>query len=306
MKERAIKRVTEQRQFKINKAKEIAERKRSEALATPEIAEVHARYVNLRFKASIQNGISEKTVQSAYKTYKAALKAHGIDEREFEYTPLCSECHDVGVVNGKVCKCVWTDYIEALKKECDIVNKAAFTFEDCDVKKIDNDKQRENLKSYYAFMKQYSQKLPAVNLKNIVFSGGTGTGKTCLASAVARNAVENGKSCKFTSAFEFNNEMLSAHTSTISERANKLHDVLTADLLVIDDLGVEPLYRNVTVEYLLLVIEERTRSGLCTLITTNLGIDDLQTKYGDRICSRLLDKKLSRIAIFNGQDLRPL
>ena len=306
MKERAIKYVTDNRQFKINQAKAEAEHRLSEALAIPEIAKAHEAYVNLRFKASIQNGISESKVQAALNSYKAALKAHGIDESDFEYTPLCPVCKDSGVFNGKVCDCVWKEYINALKKECDIVNKAPFTFDDWNLKKSNDKQQYQNLKNYYSFMKQYSDKLPDVNLKNVVFSGGTGTGKTCLASAVARNAVDNGKSCKFMSAFEFNNEMLLAHTSSIAERTHKLHDVLTADLLVIDDLGVEPTYRNVTVEYLLLVLEERTRAGLCTLITTNLGADDLQTKYGDRICSRLLDKKHSRIAAFDGKDMRPL
>ena len=152
----------------------------------------------------------------------------------------------------------------------------------------------------------YSKQIPNNPLKNLVFSGSTGTGKTCLASAVARNAVEHGKSCKYMSAFEFHSEMVDVHTSPITERANKLHDILTADLVVIDDLGVEPYFKNITVEYLLLVLEERTRAGFCTLITTNLDDGDLQTKYGDRICSRLLDKKHSRIAAFAGNDLRLL
>ena len=125
--------------------------------------------------------------------------------------------------------------------------------------------QRTQLDKLYDWMKAYSQKIPAVKLKNIVLSGSVGTGKTCLASAIARAAVDRGKSCKFTSAFEFNNEMLAAHTSPIAERNAHLHDVLTADLLVIDDLGTEPKIRNVTVEYLLLVLEERLIAKRCTI-----------------------------------------
>ena len=304
MKERAMKTVTQQREYKINTAKAAAERRLSAALSIPEISNAHAKYVTLRFNATAKNTASEEEVKSALNAYETALKAHGFDEREFEYTPLCPDCKDTGVHGGKVCKCVWNDYIKALKKECKIEEKATFTFADCKLDGIKDENQKNTLNSFYAFMKQYSEKLPAVKLKNIVFTGSTGTGKTCLASAVARNAVEHGKSCKYTSAFEFNNEMLSAHTSPIAERASKLHDILTADLVVIDDLGVEPIYKNVTVEYLLLVLEERTRAGLCTLITTNLDDGDLQTKYGDRICSRLLDKKHSRIAAFCGSDLR--
>lgn len=306
MKERAMKIVTQQREYKINAAKAAAEKKLSEALSVPEIADAHAKYINLRFNATARNSASENEVQAALNAYKSALKAHGYDEREFEYTPLCADCGDSGVHGGKVCKCVRNEFIKALKKECKIEEKATFTFADCKLDGIKDENQKNTLGSFYAFMKQYSEKLPAVKLKNIVFTGSTGTGKTCLASAVARNSVEHGKSCKYTSAFEFNNEMLSAHTSPIAERADKLHDILTADLVVIDDLGVEPIYKNVTVEYLLLVLEERTRAGLCTLITTNLDDGDLQAKYGDRIYSRLLDKKHSGIAAFAGKDLRLL
>lgn len=306
MKERAIKAVADGRVHKISMAKAEAERKLSEAFSVPEIAEAHASYVGLRFASIVKNTVREEDVQDALTAYRSTLKAHGFDESEFEYTPVCPHCKDTGVKDGAVCKCVWDEYIKALKKESKIEASAPFTFSDCRLDRLGDDSQRAALASFYSFMRQYSDKLPDVNLKNIVFTGSTGTGKTCLASAVARSTVENGKSCKYVSAFEFNNEMLSAHTSPIAGRADRLHDFLTADLLVIDDLGVEPIYKNVTVEYLLLVLEERTRAGLCTLITTNLDGGDLQTKYGDRICSRLLDKKHSRIVQFGGQDLRLL
>ena len=296
--------VTQQREYRINAAKAAAERKLSEALSIPEIANAHAKYVTLRFNATAKNTASEKEVETALNAYKSALKAHGYDECEFEYTPLCPDCNDTGVHGGKVCKCVWSDYIKALKKECKIEEKATFTFKDYNSALIPDENLQDILSSYYKSMLIYSEQIPNSPLKNLVFSGSTGTGKTCLASAVARNAVEHGKSCKYMSAFEFNNEMLSAHTSPIAERASKLHDILTADLVVIDDIGVEPIYKNVTVEYLLLVLEERTRAGLCTIITTNLNEHDLQSKYGDRISSRLLHKKNARFLTFSGNDLR--
>lgn len=302
MKEKAIKIASSRRQIKIDLAKAKAERKLAAALSVAEIKEAHSAYVTAKFQAAL-SGI-DANLAATHKRYLNALKKHGYSEADFEYTPLCPVCNDTGNIHGKVCRCFWKDYLNALAEVCDIQKKAPFTFDDCKLEDVKDSEQRNKLKSIYDFMQKYSGKLPDVNLKNIVFSGGTGTGKTCLASAVARKAVDCGKSCKFASAFEFNSEMLGAHTSSIAERTSRLHDVLTADLLVIDDLGVEPMYKNVTREYLLLILEERTRANLCTLITTNLDWQDIQAKYGDRICSRLLDKKHSRIVCFGGNDLR--
>lgn len=304
MKERAINAVNAKRRIAINSAKATADGALARALSIDEIKCAHDRFVNLQFQASINEKFDESALNAALTAYREALNKHGFSESDFEYVPVCPICKDAGSVNGKVCECVWNDYIAALKAECRITEKAPFTFADCDLTRIRDEAQRKNLGDFYGFMQKYAAKLPAVNLKNILFTGSTGTGKTCLASATARCAVENGKSCKYLSAFEFNGEMLSAHVSPAAERTQKLHDVLTADLLVIDDLGVEPPYKNVTREYLLLVLEERTRAGLCTLITTNLDERDLQAKYGDRICSRLFDKKRSRVVKFDGADLR--
>ena len=79
---------------------------------------------------------------------------------------------------------------------------------------------------------------------------------------------------------------------------------MVADLLVIDDLGSEPRYRNVTCEYLLLVLEERSSRKLSTVITTNLSPDDIMRQYNERIYSRMCDKRGSLFLPFTGDDLR--
>ena len=73
---------------------------------------------------------------------------------------------------------------------------------------------------------------------------------------------------------------------------------------MIDDLGTEPMLKNVTVEYLLLVIEERQTKGRATLVTTNLDTDGILLRYGERIYSRLSHKQRSKIIEMNGKDLR--
>jgi DNA replication protein DnaC len=75
-------------------------------------------------------------------------------------------------------------------------------------------------------------------------------------------------------------------------------------LLIIDDLGTEPMTRNVTIEYFFDLINERYVSGLHTVIVTNMGFLELKQQYGDRIHSRLMDVRLSQKIIFKGRDVR--
>ena len=78
--------------------------------------------------------------------------------------------------------------------------------------------------------------------------------------------------------------------------------MLTCPLLLIDDLGTEPVLRNITVEYLFLLLNER--EGMATVTATNLTPAQLMNRYGERVCSRLLDKRQSEVILLKGQDLR--
>ena len=57
-----------------------------------------------------------------------------------------------------------------------------------------------------------------------------------------------------------NNLFLSYHTSFGAEKSSYLDTVLDPDVLVIDDLGTEPILKNVTLEYLYLILSERSEN----------------------------------------------
>jgi DNA replication protein DnaC len=57
-------------------------------------------------------------------------------------------------------------------------------------------------------------------------------------------------------------------------------------------------------EYLYLILNERMLNNLSTIITTNLEPGEILTNYGERIFSRLVNKKTSICINLDGEDLR--
>ena len=79
---------------------------------------------------------------------------------------------------------------------------------------------------------------------------------------------------------------------------------LSSEILFIDDLGSENKIKNVTNEYLYLVLNERMLHHKKTVISTNLNLEQIQDVYGERIFSRLMHKKQSLKIKVSGKDLR--
>ena len=300
MKKRVLEQVISSLNRRVQARKNALASLRAEAYSIPEISSAQSAYSKAKFEA-LRGGT---TANECKKSYVDALKKHGFKEEDFEYHPTCSRCGDTGYVDGKLCSCMKKEYILALAKECHILSRAPFSFKDCNTSGMDK-AQGGALDKLYAFAEEYVSKYPAVSKSVLVFTGATGTGKSCLASAMARKAVlERGKSALVLSAYEFNSTCLNCHLAPVDEKTKVIYDLLHADFVVIDDLGTEPMLKNVTLEYLQLVLDERTRSNLSTIITTNLDASQLKDRYGERIFSRLTDAKHSVFRRIPGKDLR--
>ena len=79
---------------------------------------------------------------------------------------------------------------------------------------------------------------------------------------------------------------------------------MEADVLLLDDLGSEPLMENITIVQLFNLINERQTAGKGTVISTNLSESDLKNRYTERIASRLTDRRQCTQVVFMGEDIR--
>lgn len=124
--------------------------------------------------------------------------------------------------------------------------------------------------------------------ENIVFIGGTGVGKTGLASGILLKALQNGHRGLFIRAQDLFDEM---YASLADRSSRKLLDHLSRiPVLLIDELGylnIRPEQTNIFFK----LMEERY-NRLPTIITTNLDFPEWQNFLGN---PSLVDALLSRL-----------
>lgn len=141
------------------------------------------------------------------------------------------------------------------------------------------------------------------NAENVVLFGPPGVGKTHLAIALGRAAVEAGHSVVFESA----TALLGALSRAESEGRldERLRFYAKPKLLVLDELGYLPFERRSAHLFFQLVARRYERAS--TLITTNQLVTQWGTVFGDEVlASAILDRLLhhSHTMVIQGESYR--
>ena len=120
--------------------------------------------------------------------------------------------------------------------------------------------------------------------KGLWLTGGYGTGKTALAMIVSKAAIDAGRTVAIYSC----PRLLSVIRDSIERGGvlDFLDRLAAADLLHIDDLGAEHRTEWV-LEQLYTIVNARYEDERSTVVTSNLGRDELAEQLGERVVSRL-------------------
>lgn len=183
-----------------------------------------------------------------------------------------------------------------------VINRAAIppafqscTFDNYQIYAGDNQLKVMNNLRYFA------DNFAEAKVKNIngILAGSTGTGKTHLAAAIINVLINKGYTAVFATMSDITNIIKSSFNDKTKSKQSIIKQFVDIDLLIIDEAGISD--KNFDRDEIFDIINRRYSLKHPTLLITNI-IDELKTKIGHRVVSRMQQGKF--IQIFNWEDFR--
>lgn len=294
------------------RAKQTAEARRAELhRAIPQVAEIDAELskTGLRIMREALGGREgldarvKKLEQSNALLLEARemlLLANGYPADYSAVKYECDECMDTGFVGGRMCKCMRRALNMAGYESSGVLKLVEKqNFETFDLSFYEG-AERANMARILARTKSYAQSFDG-SMRNLLFIGTTGLGKTHLSSAIAKEVVEKGYDVVYESAQKIFSDFEAEKFGRTAQGEDRTGRYLTCDLLIIDDLGTE-MQSQFTVSCLYHLVNSRLIAEKSMIISTNVRKEELLSKYTDRITSRLFGE--FEICVFAGKDIR--
>ena len=241
------------------------------------------------------------------------LTAAGFSPDYLSESYICPKCKDTGYDGTKLCSCLMDLYREEQVKELSQLLKLgeeSFDSFRLDYYSDEPDPRtgispRALMAEVFDFAAEYARNFSMKSL-NLFFRGGTGLGKTFLASSIAKVVAERGYSVVYDTAatvFSRYEQDKFNRGEALEKIRSEIKRIETCDLLIIDDLGTE-MPSNFVTSALYTIINTRNITGKKTIITSNLTPKELGSRYSPAVMSRLEGDFMS--LRFVGKDIRRL
>lgn len=219
----------------------------------------------------------------------------GLTNEDFTAVPYCKLCGDTGYVTGKdgeskMCTCLCALLAPVFLSRSGVNKYPGFSFAKADESFWDDNEAGKNAFAAVKALAEHKM------VPNLIFSGPSGCGKTFAAVCAAREYAEHGMSSLVIKQADAQ-ELMMEHrkivqafrTDADKEKTieNRRRQLVEADLLVLDDMGVEANSGNGEAD-LLYILDARLLAGKATIMTTNYDIPTLKDRYGARVYDRIV------------------
>ena len=244
----------------------------------------------------------------------ALLRENGYPEDYLAPIYACPRCRDTGWADGKICDCLSRLYKQEQTRElAPLLGQGNQTFEsfrlDYYSPVADGEGERsprQQMERVLAICRDYADNF-SDRSPNLLFTGAPGLGKTFLSASIAQVVADRGFGVAYDTVTgllaAFEREKFSRDTDEQADAASRVRQLLSCDLLILDDLGTE-MPTAFTQSALYTLLDGRLRAGKKTVISTNLDQNDVSERYGAALASRLEGEYLW--LAFRGRDIRAL
>lgn len=284
----------------------------------PEVAALEDSIRSLSVEQALSRISGDSSGRKAYREKLASLIqekenlliSHGYpaDYMEMHYT--CPDCKDTGYIGTQRCHCFikaatairyhQSGMQQILEKENFSKLSDRYYDDTVDLPEIGMT-VRQHMRRITAECLQYTRQF-SKHPDSLLFTGDTGVGKTFFTHCIAKALLDDGYSVLFFTA----GQLFHLFSSQIDHREDLAlkeldEDILSCDLLIIDDLGTE-LGNSFDNTKLFYCINQRLLLGQATIISTNLSTEAITERYSVRVTSRLFSQY--QVKKLFGRDIR--
>ncbi len=327
-----LKQVLTEYEFKRNKAVEEAQNRKKELLAVnPKLSEIEDNLSRISIQATKSIIISDnekkkKILADLKKQSSSLIKEKNLILKELskstdflEPNYECKICSDTGFVlkSGKsvMCNCLKQKIFDIAYNKSNMGNLDRENFSTFNIRLFSDkpDKERfksdisprENMNLLREKAMEFIENFDSSVEKNLMFTGGTGLGKTFLSNCIASEILKQGRTVLYQTAPVMFDEILDEKFGKTQSGIDLIENILNVDLLIIDDLGAEKVTETKITELFEIInsrLLNQNHKITKTIISTNLTAKELFEIYTTRIGSRLAGNY--KFLRFLGDDIR--